>query len=170
MNAVVDADILGILQRANGLAAVQALGLLPWVITDQVWWEVTDGAARNNAYPATVDEMRSFLVAVVGAETAIAPMTPEAETLAKLSVPPVKEDPGELSVIAVALHRTDTVAVLHDKAALFRGIEELSGRVISIHGLLANLRDEHGLAAQEAQRISAWYCARYGPTRPPTWW
>ncbi len=170
MTVVVDADILGIFQRAGALAAIQALGPLPWLITDTVWWELTDGAAQNRAYPATVDEMRNFLVAVAGGETPIVPMTPEAETLAKLSVPPVKEDPGELSVIALALHRIDTRAVLHDRAGVFRGVEELSGRVISIHGLLASLRDDHGLAPQEAQRISSWYCARYGPIRPPTWW
>lgn len=170
MTVVVDADILGILQRAGGLVAIQTFGALPWLITDTVWWEVTDGAAAAGAYPATVDEMRNFLVVVAGGETIIAPMTPEAETLAKLSAPPVKEDPGELSVIAMTLHRKDAFAVLHDKAGVFRGVEELSGRVISIHGLLSKLRDDHGLAPQEAKRISDWYCARYGPIRPPTWW
>ena len=34
MTFVVDADILGIFQRAEHLAPIQALGPLPWVITE----------------------------------------------------------------------------------------------------------------------------------------
>jgi hypothetical protein len=167
---VVDADILGILQRAESLALVQSLGPLPWVITDEVWYEVTDHAANHGAYPATVDEMRKFLNTVAGAPTVIAPMSPEAESLALLSTPPVKEDPGELSVIAYSFHHPEVIAVLHDRAAVFRGIEELRGRVISIHGLLGQLRSDHGLPAADAQRISDYYCKRHTPTRTPLWW
>ncbi len=170
MSFVVDADILGILQRAEYLAPIQTLGPLPWVITDEVWYELTDHAAAHGAYPATVDEMRKFLAAVAGAPTVIAPMSPEAESLARLSMPPVKEDPGELSVIAYSFHHPEATAVLHDRAAVFRGIEELRGRVISIHGLLGHLRSDHGLPLADAQRISDYYCKRHTPTRAPLWW
>lgn len=169
MTFAVDADILGILQRAD-LASILALGALPWVITDEVWYEVTDRAAAHGAYPATVDEMRRFLTTIAGTPTVIAPMSPEAEALARLSTPPVKEDPGELSVIAYAYAHPETIAVLHDRAAVYRGIEELRGRVISIHGLLGHLRSEHGLPSAEAQRISDHYCKRFTPARPPLWW
>ena len=74
--------------------------------------------------------MRKFLAAIAGSPTVIEPMSPEAAALAKLSAPPVKEDPGELSVIAYAYHHPDTIAVLHDRAAVFRGIEELRGRTL----------------------------------------
>jgi hypothetical protein len=47
MTFVVDADILGIFQRAEHLAPIQALGPLPWVITEEVWYEVTDRVARS---------------------------------------------------------------------------------------------------------------------------
>lgn len=170
MSFVVDADILGILQRAEALASIQALGALPWVITDEVWYEVTDRAAAHGAYPATVDEMRKFMAAVAGSPTVITPMSPEAESLARLSAPPVREDPGELSVIAYSFHHPDVTAVLHDRAAVFRGIEELCGRVISIHGLLGRLRANHGLPLADAQRISDYYCKRHTPTRSPLWW
>jgi hypothetical protein len=170
MTFVVDADILGILQRAEHLASVQALGPLPWVITEEVWYEVTDRAAAYGAYPATVDEMRRFLVTVAGAPTVIAPMSPEAESLARLLAPPVKEDPGELSVIAYSFHHPEVTAVLHDRAAVFRGVEELRGRVISIHGLLGRLRSDNGLSLADAQRISDHYCKRHTPTRSPLWW
>jgi hypothetical protein len=170
MTVVVDADILGILQRAEYLRPIQALGQLPWVITEEVWYEVTDRAAAHGAYPATVDEMQKFLVTVAGAPTIIAPMSPEAESLARLLAPPAREDPGELSVIAYSFHRPDVTAVLHDRAAVFRGVEELRGRVISIHGLLGRLRSDHGLPAADAQRISDYYCKRHTPTRSPLWW
>ncbi|HET7499916.1 MAG TPA: hypothetical protein VFK02_02905 [Kofleriaceae bacterium] len=167
---VVDADILGILQRAEGLASIAALTAPPWVITDEIWYEVTDNAAASGAYPSSVEEMREFLAAIAGSPTVIEPMSPEAAALAKLSAPPVKEDPGELSVIAYAYHHPDTIAVLHDRAAVFRGIEELRGRVISIHGLLGLLRADHGLAATDTQRISDHYCKRHAPIRSPLWW
>lgn len=140
------------------------------MITEEVWYEVTERAAAHGAYPATVDEMRKFLVAVVGAPTAIAPMSQEAESLARLLAPPAKEDPGELSVIAYAFHHPEAIAVLHDRAAVFRGVEELRGRVISIHGLLGHLRSNHSLSLADAQRISDHYCKRHTPTRSPLWW
>lgn len=170
MTLVIDADILGILQRAECLAPVQALGRLPWVITDEVWYELTDQAAARGAYPATADEMRRFLATVAGAPTVIVPMSPEAEALVRLSAPPVKEDPGELSVIAYAYQHPEATAVLHDRAAVFRGVEELRGRVLSIHGLLGRLSGEHGLPAADAQRISNHYCKRHTPARSPLWW
>lgn len=92
MTFVIDADIVGILQRAESLASIEALGRLPWVITDEVWYELTDQAADRGAYPATVDEMRRFLTTVAGAPTVITPMSPESEALVRLSAPPVKED------------------------------------------------------------------------------
>lgn len=170
MTFVMDADILGILQRAGYLAPIQALGPLPWVITDEVWYEVTDQAVAHGAYPATIDEMRNFLVAVAGAPTVIAPMSAEAQSLALLSAPPVKEDPGELSVIAYAFHHPEAIAALHDRAAVFRAVEGLRGRVISIHGLLGRLRSDHGLPLEHAQQISDHYCKRYTPARSPLWW
>lgn len=72
-------------------------------------------------------------------------------------------------MIAYAYQHPETTAVLQDRAAVFRGVEELQGRVLSIHGLLGRLRSDHGLPAADAQRISDHYRKRYTPTRSPLW-
>jgi hypothetical protein len=150
MTFVIDADILGILQRAEALAPIQSLGRLSWVITDEVWYELTDRAAANGAYPATVDDMRKFLAAVAGERTVIAPMTPEAESLALLSSPPVKEDPGELSVIAYSFHHPEVTAIVGPITAMV-GLM-LAGSAITSY---AARRGDAGLRAMATGRTIA---------------
>jgi hypothetical protein len=53
---------------------------------------------------------------------------------------------------------------------LHRGIEELRGRTLSVHGFLDVLRTHHGLESKIADEISSWYCKHFRPQRPPLWW
>lgn len=57
----------------------------------------------------------------------------------RLQEAPKTEGPGEHSVIAYCHHHPEAIAVLRDKAAVRRGIEELRGRVLSFHGLVGEL-------------------------------
>ena len=166
----VDSDVLAILQRAGHAASVQRLGLLPVVITDIVWDELTERAAKSNARPETVRETEALLKAIAGAPTVLTEQGPESQTLVELQRPPETEGLGEHSVIAYAYHHPDVVAVLHDRRALHRAVEELQGRVLSLHGFLDVLRARHGLAPRAANEVSSWYCARHQPQRPPVWW
>ncbi len=165
-----DADILGIIQRVRHLQTLTKCGLTTMVVTDVVWDEVTVNAAANGASAATVAEMDNALTVLAGARTVIAPMTPESKTFTLLATPPVREGPGELSVIAYALHHDDVWPVLHDRAAMLRAVEELRGRVLSLHGFLGAFHKDFGLSKVDATAISQAYCSRYTPTRPPLWW
>ncbi len=166
---VVDSDILANIQRAGFAPRVTALGALPVVITDVVWDELTVGARNNGARQATVDEVDAMLKAIAGAPTVLQPESPEAGTLVDLQRPPETEGVGEHSVIAYALHHSGETAVLLDRRALHRGVEELRGRVISFHGFLDVLRSR-GLPRQDADQISRWYVQRHVPLRAPLWW
>jgi hypothetical protein len=166
---VVDSDILANIQRAGFAPQVTALGELPVTITDVVWDELTVGAKAKGAKQATVDEADAMLKAIAGAPTVLQPESPEAGTLVDLQRPPETEGVGEHSVIAYALHHPDDTAVLLDRRALHRGVEELRGRVISFHGFLDVLRGR-GLPRNEADQISRWYVQRYVPVRAPLWW
>ncbi|HVE85051.1 MAG TPA: hypothetical protein VND93_19505 [Myxococcales bacterium] len=169
MTHVVDADVLATIQRAGRCAAVAQLGQLPIIVTDVVWDELTVGALADGASPATVDEMQGLLEKIARMPTKIAPQSPEAETFGKLQAPPPTEDAGEHSVIAVTLHRPGTTAVLLDRRALRRGVEELRGRVLSLHGWLEALL-QRGLPRADADAVSSHLCATQKPVRAPLWW
>ena len=111
-----------------------------------------------------------MLRAIAGAPMVLMPQSPEARTLVQLQLPPPTEGLGEHSVIAYAFHHADVTVVLNDRRALHRCIEELRGRVVSWHGFLDVLRSGHGLTKRAAEELSAWYCSRFVPQRPPIWW
>lgn len=134
-NLVVDSDILINIQKAGFADQVAALGRLPVVITDVVWSELTVSAQLAGAKAATVAQAHKLLSAIAGAATVLQPQSPEAESFADLQLPPETEGIGEHSVIAYALHHSNDVAVLLDRRALHRGVEELRGRVISFFQL-----------------------------------
>lgn len=167
---VVDTDVLANVQRAGHAVTLRELGALPVVITDTVWDELTVGASLAGAPERLVQEAEAMLKAIAGAPTVLVPQSLEAQTLVQLQLPPVTEGMGEHSVIAYACHHPDATAILHDRRALHRGIEELRGRVLSLHGFLDVLRREHGLAPKAAHQISEWYCVRNKPQRRPLWW
>ncbi len=166
----VDTDVLANIQRAGHAMSLQRLGALPVIITDIVWDELTVNAARGGAAPRIVQEAQALLCAIAGAPTVLEPESLETKTLVQLQSPPATEGLGEHSVIAYAYHHADVTAVLHDKRALHRGVEELRGRVLSFHGFLDVLRTQHGLQGRSADEISHWYCTRFKPQRRPLWW
>ncbi len=111
-----------------------------------------------------------MLRAIAGSPMTMTPESPEARTLIQLQLPPPTEGLGEHSVIAYAYHHGDVTAVLNDRRALHRSIEELRGRVVSWHGFLEVLCARHGLTKRAADELSSWYCTRFIPQRPPIWW
>jgi hypothetical protein len=166
----VDTDVLVNIQRAGHAGTLQQLGLLPVIITDTVWDELTINAAQHGAPPKIVQQALAMLTAIAGAPTVLSPQSAEAQTFVQLQKPPATEGIGEHSVIAYAYHHPEVTAVLHDRKALHRGVEELRGRVLSFHGFLGLLRTGHGLPTQAANQISDWYCAQFKPQRRPVWW
>jgi hypothetical protein len=170
MRYVVDTDILANIQRAGHAGTLGGLGPLPVVITDTVWDELTVNARLNGAAPRLVKEADDMLRAIAGAPMMLTPQSPEARTLVQLQLPPPTEGLGEHSVIAYAFHHGDVTAVLNDRRALHRGIEELHGRVVSWHGFLDVLRAGHGLTKRASDELSSWYCSRFVPQRAPIWW
>lgn len=91
----------------------------------------------------------------------------EAQTLSELGF---AQDPGELSIIAYAFHHEDVIPVMLDRSGMHRAVEELRGRILSIHGFLGHLRSAHGLDAGAATTISQEYCKRNTPAVAPLWW
>lgn len=166
---VVDTDIFANIQRSRLSARVAALGRLPVVVTDVVWDELTTGAKEKGARQDTVDEAEAMLTALAGVPSVLEPQSPEAATLADLQRPPATEGAGEHSVIARTYHHQGETAVLLDRRALHRGVEELRGRVISFHGFLEVLI-KHGLSREDAELISRSYLQKYPHLRAPTWW
>lgn len=164
-----DTDILANIQRARFAARVAALGRLPIVVTDVVWDELTIGAKLKGARQETVEEAEALLRALAGAPTVLQPESAEAAILADLQRPPETEGAGEHSVIAHAYHHSDETAVLLDRRAMYRGVEELRGRVISFHGFLEYLVN-HGLGRADADQISRWYLQQNAALRAPVWW
>lgn len=167
---VVDADVLATVQRARQVEAVVALGTLPVIVTDIVWGELTTDTLAAGAKPETVAEMEGLLKTIAGKPHVLEPGSDVARTFAGLQAAPPSEGVGEHSVIAVAVHHPDHTAVLLDRRALYRGVEELKGRVLSLHGFLDHLLSKHGLPRGIAKAISDSYCKRSPPARPPLWW
>ena len=166
----VDTDVLANIQRAGHAGTFRQLGSLPVIITDTVWDELTINAAQNGASKKTVQEAENMLTAIAGARTVLSPQSAESQTLVQLQKSPATEGIGEHSVIAYTFHHPGVTAVLHDRKALHRGVEELRGRVLSFHRFLDVLRTWHGLPGPVASQLSDWYCARFMPQRRPVWW
>jgi|GEM_PF-4708868 len=165
-----DADILALIQRAGFAKALTRLGRLPVVVTDTVWDELTVVAeSTGKVRPETLAEMQELLVSIAGAATLLEPNTPESEAYAHLHPGSDAENAGEHSLIAYASQHADVTGVLFDRKALHRAVEELRGRVLSIHGFLDVLRSQHGLSASDAQAISQKICAAKSVV-PPLWW
>lgn len=168
MQYVLDADVLVHLQRAGVAPAVAALGPLPVVLTDQVWHEFVVAPQSAGASAMTVAEAKTLAQTMAGHPTVILSGSPEAAMLAALLRPPVTEDAGELSVIAYAACHDDAVAVLFDRKALHRGVEELRGRVRSVHGFLEVL-ERHGLSRASSDLVSQRLRTQYA-FKEPHWW
>lgn len=165
-----DTDILANIQRAGHADTLVQLGRLPVVVTDTVWEELTIVAERTGKVrPSTIAEMRQMLDSIAGSPVSLEPATPEAEAFAHLHSHSGAEDAGEHSVISYAFVHKEVTAVLFDRRALFRGVEELRGRVLSIHGFLDVLRTHYGLAAKDAEDISRKICASKSIVQP-LWW
>ena len=166
----VDSDVLGTIQRSGYSAEFRALGRLPVVITDSVWDELTVNAAANGARDASVKEAQALLEAIAGGPTVLEPETQEAATLVELQGEVAAEHEGEHSIMAYAVHNADVVPVLLDLRATRRAVEELRGRVLSLHGFLDVLRTGHRLSPKIAHAVSEWFFVRNRPSTPPLWW
>jgi len=165
-----DTDLLACIQRSGSSSAIGELGPLPVVITDSVWDELTLNATANGAAPASVKVAENLLRAIAGGPTVLEAATPEAATLTRLHGEVGTEDIGEHSIMAYAVHHTDVTPVLIDRRATWRAVEEVRGRVLSLHGFLDVLRTQHRLDRKVASAISKFFCDRNKPAVPPLWW
>lgn len=166
---VVDTDILVFIQQAGMASEFGRLGRLPVVITDTVWDEFVERPKNSGANPSSVAEAGALALALAGAPTTLLAGTPEAEAFARLIKAPITEHEGELSVIAYAVTHPDHTAVLLDRKALHRGVEELRGRVLSLHGFLDVILKHHALPRAAGDAVSATLLKRQG-FRAPLWW
>jgi hypothetical protein len=160
---VLDTDVVIALQRADAQSVLASRGLLPVVITDVVWDELRapgDPGARSITFAGTIARTPTVLEAD----------SVEAGTLLQLQGAPKTEGPGEHSVIAYCHHHVDTTAVLMDKAAIRRAVEELRGRVLSLQGLLAALVTDGYLEWADASLVAARYRQHFSHARVPIWW
>lgn len=160
---VLDTDVLIALERVDAGIGLDRRGPLPVVVTDVVWSEL-------HAPADSLDRARKYASAIAGPATQLLPNSPEAETFLLLQQPPKTEGPGEHSVIAFSYHHPETIAVLQDKMALRRAVEELRGRVLSFHGLLDVLVSTGRLDRKEASGMAARYRRQYSHARLPVWW
>lgn len=136
---------------------------MPVVVTDAVWDELdAPGDPESRA--------QKFAKAIAGGVTVFEADSPEAATLVALQEPPKTEGPGEHSVIAYCHHHPETIAVLQDKAAVRRGVEELRGRVLSFHGFVGELVSRGHVGWAEARAMAVRYRRRYSHARVPIWW
>ena len=144
---VLDTDVIIALEQVgSGLAA---RGELPVIVTDVVWDELeAPGDDRARA--------QNFARAIAGKVTVLQADSPEAATLVALQEAPRIEGAGEHSVIACCHHHPESVAVLQDKAALRRAVEELV---------------ERGYVTwAEARTMSTKYRRQFNHARVPIWW
>lgn len=164
-----DTDVLAMLQRSRAIEAFLSLGPLPVLITDAVWDEMTVVAAAKGIPSQVVDEATRLLESIAVSPTAIEPGTPEGDYLSRIHITESAEDLGEHTVIALSLCHGDVTPVLFDRKAIHRGVEELRGRTLSIHGFLGVLRESHGLSPSAATSISTWICKAKNVVAP-VWW
>jgi len=160
---VLDTDVVIALELASRGLDLASRGALPVIVTDVVWDEL-------EAPGDTEVRAQKFARAIAGDVTALLADSPEAATLVTLQEAPKTEGPGEHSVIAYCHHHPETIAVLQDKAAVRRGIEELRGRVLSFHGLVGDLVGRGHVSWAEARTMATRYRRQYDHARIPVWW
>jgi len=160
---VLDTDVVIALERACSGLGLGSRGALPVILTDVVWDEL-------EAPGDTARRAQEFAKAIAGDVTALVADSPEAATLVALQASPKTEGPGEHSVIAYCHHHHEAIAVLQDRAAVRRGIEELRGRVLSFHGLVGELVDRGHVSWPEARAMANRYRRQYNHARIPIWW
>lgn len=163
---VLDADVFLAVESARLREELGKTGPWPIVITDVVWSELVD-------YCPTVHlaGMKELLSKLAGSPTELLTQTPEALALGAMQQAAMqKEGMGELSVIAFTLHNADASAVLKDRRAVVRAVEEMRGRVLSFHGMLDWLVRQEHLPLDLAQRLSAQYLKANNGTVRPLWW
>jgi hypothetical protein len=160
---VLDTDVLIALAQVESGTGLSARGPLPVVVTDVVWDELEAPGDR-------LARAQKLAKAISGGITVLEPDSPEAGTLVSLQHAPRTEGPGEHSVIAYCHHHAGAVAVLQDKAALRRGVEELRGRVLSFHGFVGELVDRRYIDWADARAMAAKYRRQYVHARVPVWW
>ncbi len=173
-----DADVLASFQRARQDEALAAAGRLPVVITDTVWDELVLGpilkmpvgiSTREEAHRrAQAEAMEEVLRSIAGGRTEILAGSPEATNLARLQRAG-SVGQGEDSVIALAVSRPDVVPVMIDRAGLARAIEEVPGRVLSLHGFLRTIERDAGFPRGVSDAVSA-YLQKAKSFVPPLWW
>jgi hypothetical protein len=160
---VLDTDIVISMEKTFRELKLGDRGGLPVIVTDVVWDELE--APGDDQH-----RTRTFATAIAGKVTVLEAESAEAATWVALQGDPRTEGPGEHSVIAHCIHHPDTIAVLQDKAALRRAVEELRGRVLSFHGLVGALVDRGHVAWDEARGLAARYRRTYSHARTPVWW
>ncbi len=158
-----DTDVIISLERVDAGSWLDGRGPLPVVVTDVVWSELV-------APGDTLARAQKYAGAIAGGVTPLLPDTPEAETFLALQQPPKTEGPGEHSVIAYCHHHADVIAVLQDKGALRRGVEEIRSRILSFHGFLEELVSKGHLNWKEATAMATRYRVSYSHARLPVWW
>lgn len=110
-----------------------------------------------------------MLLAICTGPTDIQPETPAAAKYALLESTVPQIDPGELSIISLAIEDPDITPVWIDRRAIYCAVEELRGWVLSFYGFLGVLRSNHGLPAEAARLLSEAFRRTKG-TSPPLWW
>ncbi len=157
---VLDTDVLISLEMTAGGLGLSERGKVPVVVTDVVWEELIAPGDPNA-------RAQAFAQALAGVVTELQPGSAPAETLVALQQEPTTEGPGEHSVIAYCVHDREAIAVLQDKGAIRRGVEELRGRVM---GFLGELVERGILTWPEAHTAAAKYRRQYNHARVPVWW
>lgn len=154
---LLDTDVVVALQKSQLAGKIRTL---PIIITDAVWDELLINDLSNHV----LQDRESLLRAMVGGPTILMPETDEARSVAELEAPDsAKFGLGERSIIAYAMHHPDAVAVLLDKLAVHRAIEELnSGQVMSLHRALHAL-EKRGLPLEVSEATSQGWCRSNKP-------
>jgi hypothetical protein len=112
----------------------------------------------------------AFAQGIAGSATILLPDSAEAATFLQLQGEPKTEGAGEHSVIAYCHHHPDTIAIVMDKAAIRRAVEELRGRVLSFQGMLGALVADRYLEWADANAVAARYRQLFSHARMPVWW
>lgn len=160
---VLDTDVVIALEKAGDALRLGSRGPFPVILTDVVWDELEA--------PGDIEvRAQRFAKAIAGDVITLEADSPEAATMVALQEAPKIEGPGEHSVIAYCHHHPEAIAVLQDKAAVRRSIEELRGRVLSFHGLVGELVTRGHVSWGEARIMASRYRRQYNHARIPVWW
>ena len=93
------------------------------------------------------------------------------EASSRIPLALVEADLGEAASIALAAHDPSMTFVTNDGAASLRGLQELRGRTMSFHPLLAILVEKGGIAPAKASALAkAVQDLRDWRATHPHWW